>query len=366
MNKTTAYKNIAFFKKEFDDNFLLLNNNKTLSVGFLVKDILLFLQNGIFNPLEIKDELFKKHNLIIETNDIEKTISVIDEFAFADTNSFFLKFGKLINPSIVNLKFNFLFSRLTFYYSFIFILFLNLLIFITLQQPHLSETKDWLIWLLLLLLVLFFHELGHSLAAKRFGVTCKEIGMGLYTIFPILYTNLGESWKLKRYKRIIINLSGIYFQLILGVIIGSLGWLTNSNILSYLFFSNISIIFFNLNPFIKLDGYWVASDLLNTYNLSKEANKELSRVFSLNFKGEKHFGLLIYSFFRLIFIISILILTLNLIFSLAIKIYKFIPLSYYEYFFIVIILFYIFKYLKKKKNGLGNRKKELLKEIKQS
>jgi putative peptide zinc metalloprotease protein len=349
MNKQEAYKNIEFFKKEFDNKFLLLNKNKTLSVGFLVKDILLSLQDGIFSPIEIKNELSKKHNLTIDINDIKETINVIDKFTFENTDSFFIKIFKLINPSRINLNLNFIFNRMIFYYSFTSILLLNFLIFIRLQYTHIEGIKNWLIWLSLLVFILFFHELGHSLAAKKYGVKCKEIGIGLYIVFPILYTNLGESWKLRKNKRIIINLSGIYFQLILGSIIGFLACITKSGVLSFLFFSNASIILFNINPFIKLDGYWVITDLLNTNDLTKVANNEMDHIFHLKSKKKRNIYLLIYASFRLIFITAMLVLMLNLLFSIIMKVCKFTPLSFHEYLFIIIILFYIFKHLKNRK-----------------
>lgn len=57
MSKLERYKNIEFFKNEFDDNYLLLNNNRTLSVGFFVKEILISLQNGVSSSSTIKDKI---------------------------------------------------------------------------------------------------------------------------------------------------------------------------------------------------------------------------------------------------------------------------------------------------------------------
>ncbi|MDR1503487.1 MAG: M50 family metallopeptidase, partial [Prevotella sp.] len=180
---------------------------------------------------------------------------------------------------------------------------LNILISLFLYHNNLNGIQDWIIFGSLLMLILFIHELGHSLSAKRYGITCKEIGIGLYFIFPVLYTNLGESWKLKKEKRIMINLSGIYFQFILGIIIGLLAWSMNSNVLSFLFITNFSIAFFNLNPFIKLDGYWVVSDLLNTSNLFKAASDEMTHFFSFKSQEKRNIKLLIYAFLRLIFFV---------------------------------------------------------------
>jgi hypothetical protein len=88
-NEQETYKKIEIFEKESDDFFLLLYQNRTLSVGFLVKDILLLLQNGIFEPSDIKKELYSLHSLTVEIEDIRRTISLINKFAFDTVDSFF-------------------------------------------------------------------------------------------------------------------------------------------------------------------------------------------------------------------------------------------------------------------------------------
>jgi putative peptide zinc metalloprotease protein len=356
-NTQELYKRIEIFEKESDNTYLLLFQNKTLSVGYLVKDILLLLQNDIFDTSTINKSLQKEHNLDINNEDIEKTVSYINKFVIKKNNSFFFKFGKLINPEFISFRFNFIFEKFIFYFSFVFSFILNLIISIIISYESIDNTNGRVIWFLLLLIVLFFHELGHSFSAKKFGINCKEIGIGLYLIFPVLYTNLGESWKLKKDKRIIINLSGIYFQLVLGLIIGLSAWFTNSAVLSSLFFTNLTIALLNLNPFFKLDGYWVVADLLNTGNLYKDSNNELRSLFSSKSNNKKNIKLLIYAVLRLIFIAFVIYLIINTTISLINKIYSSIPLSYHEYILIVLLLFYTFKFIK---NGYSKRKTRVL------
>ena len=341
-----VYKQIKIFKKESEDCFLLLYENRTLSVGFLVKDILVFLQNGIFEPVEIKKELLNEYNLKLDVEDVKKAIVLMHKFVFEEkTDLSFLKFGKLINPEIIRFNLSFFFDKFVFYSSLISFFIINIFISMSLQYSRIDNVRDWTIWVLLLVGVLFVHELGHVLSARRYGVNCKEIGAGLYFIFPVLYTNLGEAWRLKKEKRIIINLSGIYFQLMFGIIIGLLAWFAHSNILSFFFFTNFTIVLLNLNPFIKFDGYWIVADLLNIGNLAKAANNELIRFFSFKFRNGNA-KLSIYAFFRMIFILFFAILLLSLSFSLVRKIYHAIPLSYRDYFLIIFILYYLFKKIK--------------------
>ncbi|MEL7162822.1 MAG: hypothetical protein AAFN92_18840, partial [Bacteroidota bacterium] len=62
--------------------------------------------------------------------------------------------------------------------------------------------------------VLLFHELGHAASAYRFGVKPKKIGAGFYLVFPVLFADITEAWKLNRNRRLIVNMAGIYLQLL--------------------------------------------------------------------------------------------------------------------------------------------------------
>ena len=41
------------------------------------------------------------------------------------------------------------------------------------------------------------------------------MGVGLYLFRPVFYTDLSNAWKLNRKKRIVTDLGGIYFQVIM-------------------------------------------------------------------------------------------------------------------------------------------------------
>lgn len=348
MSKLERYKNIELFKNEFDDNYLLLNNNRTLSVGFFVKEILISLQNGVSSSSTIKDKINKKFLTAISLHEIEETIKILDNFSLANSDSFFLKIIKIFNPSSIKLNLDFLFNKYFFIVFIILNLFLNTLFIIFLQKTSINGIENWIIYIFLFISLLFTHEMGHALSAKAFGVNCKEIGLGLYIIFPVLYTNLGESWRLFKEKRVIINLSGIYFQLILGSLLGFSALMVNSTIFTYLFFSNLLIILLNLNPFIKLDGYWVVSDLLATKNLTKAAYEEVKNIFSKNSKKVINPLLLVYAFCRILFLIFMSYIMLSLIISFCIKVTNSTPLSFGEYFIVFIVLLYAFKFIKKR------------------
>lgn len=348
MKHLKEYKNILVFENEYDDNFLLLFNNRTLSVGYIVTDILLCLQQEVKLTSEIQKKIYDKHKLEISINSIENIITKLDKFIEKGSDSFFIRLFKFANPSKIIIGENFLFKKHLFYPLFFLAIMLNIYLSKSLKYNTITGFGNWFFWLTILMFLLILHEIGHSASSKKHGVLCKELGLGLYLIFPVLYTNLGETWKLQKEKRIIINLSGIYFQLIIGVIIGFIAHIFNSNLLSFIFYSNIAIILFNFNPFIKLDGYWVITDLLNIKNLSKISNNQIASIFLLKFNKLKNSWLIAYSVAKLIFLLLIVYVFFNLVFSIITKIYYSAPLTIRDYLLILIILIYAYKSFRKK------------------
>ena len=125
---------------------------------------------------------------------------------------------------------------------------------------------------------LFFHELGHAAAAYRYGCRKVVLGVGWYICFLVFYAELSESWKLSSKKRVTIDSGGMYFQgLFTGVLIVAYSYNHSITLFYAITLLNISFLW-NLNPFFRMDGYWIASDLLGISNLRSTANAELHRI----------------------------------------------------------------------------------------
>jgi len=135
------------------------------------------------------------------------------------------------------------------------------------------------------LCILLIHELGHAAAGYRFGIKPKEIGAGLYLIFPVLYTDVTEVWRLGKLKRTIVNLGGIYFQLLINLLliwylVDHFGDFAQINTSRYLIQLNVATIFINAVPFLKFDGYWIYSDLFSLPNLRRQSILYIRKVAS--------------------------------------------------------------------------------------
>jgi putative peptide zinc metalloprotease protein len=126
---------------------------------------------------------------------------------------------------------------------------------------------------------LLFHEFGHAIAAYKSGCRKVEIGVGWYVIFFVFYAELSESWRLRRKDRLLIDCGGIYFQLIFTtLLIVTLFESDSPVILNAILMLNLSFLW-NLNPFFRMDGYWIVSDLLKIENLRGKCSKEFEMFF---------------------------------------------------------------------------------------
>ncbi|MEJ7808024.1 MAG: hypothetical protein WKG03_19135 [Telluria sp.] len=142
---------------------------------------------------------------------------------------------------------------------------------------------------MVLLVIGIAHELGHSSAAHYFGAKPGDIGIGLYIIFPVLYADVTDVWRLSARERVVVNLGGIYFQLLFNcVLIALYGFMRQGQIASLclmLIYLNLGIVVVNLNPFMKFDGYWVLADAINMPNLRQDAYAYLGRLWSGKLRG---------------------------------------------------------------------------------
>ncbi len=134
--------------------------------------------------------------------------------------------------------------------------------------------RDLLMGYLCVLAVLLFHELGHAAGMRHVGQPPHEIGFGFYLIFPVFFANVSNAWLVDRHSRFVVNLGGIYFQLLASVILYIGIALTEGHTqawLSLAFKSNLATALFVLIPFIRNDGYWLLADFLGLHDLYQRA-----------------------------------------------------------------------------------------------
>ncbi|CAM3568523.1 zinc metalloprotease [Flavobacterium saliperosum] len=158
---------------------------------------------------------------------------------------------------------------------------------------------------LILLVTLFFHEIGHATACYSYGAENGDIGFGFYLLTPVMYADVTDVWKLPRKERFIVDIAGLYMEGLIVTLLSIVYWLTKSEILIYTTIVIIINTFINLNPFLRFDGYWMLSDITNIYNLKSVSNKrlmELVRLQNLKLKARDLF-LILYASLSLLFLL---------------------------------------------------------------
>lgn len=149
-------------------------------------------------------------------------------------------------------------------------------VFITSYQYLTAKTAVTVIFATLLVSKIF-HELAHALTARRHGLSVSTMGVAFLVLWPVLYTDATEAWKLRSHRqRIAISASGIIAETCFSAL-ATLAWsFCPEGVMRGALFvvattSWISTLAINANPLLKFDGYHVLVDILNIPNLQDRA-----------------------------------------------------------------------------------------------
>ena len=149
----------------------------------------------------------------------------------------------------------------------------------------LTGEKLILLWVVLVGLKVV-HEFGHAWACKAFGGHVPEMGVMLVVGTPCAYVDATDSWGFaSRWRRVWVSLAGMYFESWVGVAAVFVWAATGPGLLNTVAYqaallSTIVTIGFNLNPLMRFDGYYIASDLLNMPNLRARAQAKVGGLVS--------------------------------------------------------------------------------------
>jgi multidrug resistance efflux pump len=135
---------------------------------------------------------------------------------------------------------------------------------------------------LALAMVIALHESAHGLTCKRYGGEVREIGFLLIYFQPAFYCNVSEAWFFpEKSKRMWVTFAGAYCELFIWSLATLIWRLTEpSSTINYLALvvmitTGITSLF-NLNPLIKLDGYYLLCDYLEIPSLRPRAFRYLA------------------------------------------------------------------------------------------
>ncbi|WP_457423289.1 site-2 protease family protein [Roseateles sp. P5_E7] len=135
---------------------------------------------------------------------------------------------------------------------------------------------------LVLLAILFpllkaAHEIGHGLAAKRFGGEVHEMGVMLLVFFPVPYVDASSSSAFEsRWPRMLVGAAGMLTELFIAAIAFFL-WLAlepgfaRSLAFNVIVLASMTTLMFNANPLLRYDGYYIFADAIESPNLGQRS-----------------------------------------------------------------------------------------------
>lgn len=273
--------------KKLERKYLLFYNGTCYEIGEL-----LFL---ILQQLQMDRTWTEVHSFLIQEKNITLSVQTINEMVDEKLQPIFSK--KASKPSSyiygqVSLLKGVMLRRFTTFFQVLFhqkifkgVLAFSVLMTITYftltyhsleSQFTMHSMQHWgitfFVTYLLSVGMMLFHELGHATASAHFKINSNKIGFGFYLVFPVFFTDVSKIWLLNTKERMIVNIAGIYFQLLINnILIITSFFFSNTNIIhsvtQLMLFSNSIIILNCLNPFLRNDGYWLYSDFFDIPNL---------------------------------------------------------------------------------------------------
>jgi putative peptide zinc metalloprotease protein len=137
------------------------------------------------------------------------------------------------------------------------------------------------------------HEMGHGVFCRHFGARVREVGAIFVMFVPMGYVDATASIGIaSKWKRIVVACAGMYVELFVAAL-AAIWWCnTPDGVLATVLHDavvtgSVVTLFFNANPLMRFDGYFVASDLLGVPNLSTRSRSWFQRAAGWLLLGSK-------------------------------------------------------------------------------
>ncbi len=129
----------------------------------------------------------------------------------------------------------------------------------------------------------FFHETAHGLTCKHFGARVESMQFMLMFFAPTFMCDCTQVWIVgDRKARISTTIAGIWVDLMLCVVATIIWWGTATGMFIHDFaykvimVTGIGVTILNLNPLIKLDGYYLLAELIDETDLKEKSTAFVS------------------------------------------------------------------------------------------
>lgn len=240
---------------------------------------------GLIDTID-NSKLCKKNNMLVRL--ITFLLNYKKGFCYPDKN---------INPH------NILFKVLYFFVMYlsvpIFLLGLFLSVFMNIVDiKYTNSFKNTALMIIIFIVSVSLHELAHMVVAKKNGASIAEVGLGINFFIPRFYSSiLGMSYIDSKMKRLSIISAGIFANLNLAGIGLIVSFFVMKSSVLYIFqwlaIINIFLVIMNSVFFIKLDGYFILTEIINDKKLKENSSVYLrhviiEKIFNKNSKDQTH------------------------------------------------------------------------------
>ncbi len=223
------------------------------------------------------EELFKRYQSERRSNRFRRWLNPLSlRFPLFDPDNFLNRYATLIRP---------LFSTAGIAVWGVTIALALLTLFVSFGEisaavgDQIIKPQNLLIMLLLFPLMKALHEFGHAFAVKVWGGEVHEMGITLLVLMPIPYVDASAAWAFQeKYKRVLVGAAGLIVELFIAAV-ALIIWavvepgLLRDTALAAFFIGGVSSIFFNANPLLRFDGYYILQDLVEIPNLYSRSSR---------------------------------------------------------------------------------------------
>jgi putative peptide zinc metalloprotease protein len=136
---------------------------------------------------------------------------------------------------------------------------------------------------ILILIVGFIHETAHGLTCKHYGGQVHSMGLMFLYLTPCFFVDVTESWvSATKIQRLATIIAGIWIELVVCGIAMVL-WLHAPSgswfhklTYEFILLTGIAAVIINLNPLLKLDGYYFLTELIEIPELKERSSAFVS------------------------------------------------------------------------------------------
>jgi putative peptide zinc metalloprotease protein len=148
------------------------------------------------------------------------------------------------------------------------------------------SNKSWLdivVLYIILFCVVVVHEFAHAYTSKHFGGRVTAMGFALVYLTPAFYTDTTEAEvTTTRPQRLIVTVAGVWSELMICTVATFVWWGTapdtflHNSAYFLMMLTGIVSVLLNWNPLMKLDGYYLLTDITGIPDIKEDSTAYVS------------------------------------------------------------------------------------------